>query len=80
MALIRSNYWSKLWPHKEVICGELFSRYFLQCLMDHFMSMDGGWSWAFRPYYEMNVTQDFHNPKADDLFEIEDMFCEFTPT
>ena len=42
--------------------------------MNHFQNMDGAWSFAFQPYYNENVTQEFFNPKAEGIFDIEDMY------
>lgn len=42
--------------------------------MNHFQDMDGAWSFAFAPYYNENITQEFFNPKAQGIFDVEDMY------
>jgi PhoPQ-activated pathogenicity-related protein len=43
-------------------------------LMNHFQSMDGAWSFAFQPFYKENLTQDFFNPKAEGIYDVEDAY------
>jgi PhoPQ-activated pathogenicity-related protein len=43
-------------------------------LMHHFQSLDGAWSFALQPYYNENITQDFFNPDAEPIFDVEDMY------
>jgi PhoPQ-activated pathogenicity-related protein len=45
-----------------------------ETLMNHFRSMDGAWSFAFEPYYKVNLTQDFFNPKTEGIYDVEDMY------
>jgi len=50
---------------------------FNETLQAHYRNL-GGWTWVFNDYWELNLTQDFHNEKAtnweDGLWNYEDMF------
>ena len=50
--------------------------YFEETMMNHFMAMDGAYSYALKDYYEHNLTQYLTDPVAAPVFEIEDMFRE----
>ncbi|KAK2139761.1 hypothetical protein LSH36_1626g00007 [Paralvinella palmiformis] len=39
--------------------------------------MDGQWSFALEPYYEVNVTAELYSNRAQELFAIEDVFQIF---
>jgi PhoPQ-activated pathogenicity-related protein len=43
-------------------------------LLQHQQNMDGGWSFAFKPYWNENLTQGFYNPKTTRIWEVEDMY------
>jgi PhoPQ-activated pathogenicity-related protein len=59
----------------EVIAPLVFSTLNAQpTLMNHFQSMDGAWSFAFQPFYKENLTQDFFNPKAEGIYDVEDAY------
>ena len=45
--------------------------------MNHFRDMDGGWSFAFQPYYKENLTQDFFNPKTEGIYDVEDVYRKY---
>jgi PhoPQ-activated pathogenicity-related protein len=45
-----------------------------EVLMHHFQSMDGDWSFALWAYYSDNLTQEISNPKAQGIYDIEDMY------
>ena len=45
-------------------------------MMNHYRNMGGAWSFAMRPYYDENITQEFFNPEFDVIYEAEDMLCE----
>jgi PhoPQ-activated pathogenicity-related protein len=45
-----------------------------EALMNHFQSMGGAWSFAFAPYYNVNLTQDFFNPATDGIYDVEDVY------
>ena len=49
----------------------------LQTAMNHYQDMDGNWAFALQPYWACNLTQEYYNPKAADIFAIEDMWGEF---
>jgi PhoPQ-activated pathogenicity-related protein len=42
-------------------------------MMNHYRNMDGAWSFAMRPYYDENITQEFFNPEMEGVYEVEDM-------
>ena len=44
--------------------------------MHHFQTMDGGWSFAFGPYYNVNLTRYLLDPLADILYDYEDMYSK----
>ena len=48
-------------------------------MMNHYRNMDGAWSFAMRPYYDENITQEFFNPEMEGVYEVEDMLCEYKP-
>jgi PhoPQ-activated pathogenicity-related protein len=43
-------------------------------LMNHFQDMDGAWSFALQPYYGENLTLEVFTPKAQEIFDVEDMY------
>jgi PhoPQ-activated pathogenicity-related protein len=45
-----------------------------ETVMRHFENMDGAWSFALASYYNENLTQEFFNPKTDDVWSVEDMY------
>ena len=38
--------------------------------------MDGAWSFALRPYFKENLTQEFFNEKTKRVWAVEDMYSE----
>jgi len=42
-------------------------------LFQHNQNMDGAWSFAFRPYWSVNLTREFYNLKTRRIYEVEDM-------
>jgi PhoPQ-activated pathogenicity-related protein len=40
----------------------------------HQQNMDGGWSFAFQPYWRENLTQELFNPKTTRLWDVEDVY------
>merc|ERR1712150_255539 len=49
--------------------------HFEETLQSHFRAFEGGWSFAFRPYWRENLTLHFDDPIAtDDLYNYEDMY------
>jgi PhoPQ-activated pathogenicity-related protein len=45
-----------------------------ETLQGHFKNMDGAWSFALRPYFKENLTQEFFNEKTKRVWEVEDMY------
>lgn len=45
--------------------------------MNHFQNLGGAWSFAFEPYYDENITQEFHNPKSQGIYDVEDMYSMY---
>jgi len=43
-------------------------------IINHNRNMDNDWSFAFKPYYRENLTQEFFNPKTLRVWEVEDMY------
>jgi PhoPQ-activated pathogenicity-related protein len=43
-------------------------------ILQHNQNMDGGWSFVFSPYYNVNLTQELYNPKTTRLWDVEDMY------
>lgn len=49
--------------------------HFEETLQSHFRAFEGGWSFAFRPYYRENLTLEFDNPIAtQEIYDSEDMY------
>jgi len=46
-------------------------------MTNHYQMMDGQWSFALEPYYEVNVTAELYSNRAQELFAIEDVFRKF---
>jgi PhoPQ-activated pathogenicity-related protein len=42
--------------------------------MNHYQNLGGAWSFAFEPYYDENITQEFHNPKSQGIYDVEDLY------
>ena len=51
--------------------------WFEETLMKHFRGFDGGWSFAFKPYHDENLTHYLTDPIAHPVFNIEDPFSKF---
>jgi PhoPQ-activated pathogenicity-related protein len=43
-------------------------------LLQHQQNLDGGWSFAFSPYWRENLTQEYYNPKTSRVWDVEDMY------
>jgi PhoPQ-activated pathogenicity-related protein len=43
-------------------------------IVGHFSKMDGAWTFGFESYYDENLTMDYINPKAQDIWSVEDMY------
>jgi len=46
-------------------------------LIQHYRDMDGAYSFALNPYYRENITREIYTPKAERIYEIEDMLYYF---
>ena len=54
---------------------------YLQTLQSHFRNMDGGWTYVFNDYWELNLTMHFHDEiilkSPGGLWDYEDMFRKY---
>ncbi len=42
------------------------------------MNMDGGWSFAFNPYWSEGLTRGLLEPETQGVFDVEDMYRKQT--